>query len=125
MTATTSPPKRIQRKRVKNWRKPDNTVIVDRTSRWGNPFRADDCIANGFADNEDDARKVCVEAYDGWLDGEPEYASVEPERRARILTDLHLLAGKDLACPCAPGNACHGDSLIRRAAGLAAKVVTA
>ncbi|MBT3185663.1 MAG: DUF4326 domain-containing protein [Nitrospina sp.] len=32
-------PKRIQRKRAKGWRKPDNTVIVDRASRWGNPYK--------------------------------------------------------------------------------------
>ena len=34
-------PKRIQRKRTKGWRKPENTVIVDRTSKWGNPFKTD------------------------------------------------------------------------------------
>ncbi len=33
------PPVRIQRKRIRGWRKPDNAVIVDRTSKWGNPFR--------------------------------------------------------------------------------------
>lgn len=31
-------PKRIQRKRTLGWRKPDGAVIVDRTSKWGNPF---------------------------------------------------------------------------------------
>ena len=31
-------PKRIQRKRVKGWRMPDNTVSVTRPGRWGNPF---------------------------------------------------------------------------------------
>ncbi len=31
-------PSRIQRKRIRGWRKPDNAVIVDRTSKWGNPF---------------------------------------------------------------------------------------
>jgi len=31
-------PQRIQRRRTKGWRKPPNSVIVDRTSKWGNPF---------------------------------------------------------------------------------------
>lgn len=32
-------PKRIQRRRTKGWRLPEGAVIVDRTSRWGNPFK--------------------------------------------------------------------------------------
>ncbi|MER7167248.1 DUF4326 domain-containing protein [Micromonospora sp. NPDC000207] len=117
-------PQRIQRLRTPGWRKPHNAVIIDRTSRYGNPFKAADAVANGFADNEADARKVCVDSYDRWLDGEPEYASVEPARRQRILDDLHLLVGKDLACPCAPGEPCHGDPLIRRAARLGRQAVS-
>ena len=36
------PPKRIQRRRVKGWRMPPNTVYVGRGSRWGNPFIPND-----------------------------------------------------------------------------------
>lgn len=32
-------PKRIQRKRTKGWRMPEDAVSVSRPSRWGNPFR--------------------------------------------------------------------------------------
>lgn len=32
-------PERIQQRRTKGWRKPDNTVSVARPSKWGNPFR--------------------------------------------------------------------------------------
>ena len=32
-------PQRIQRHRRKGWRKPEGAVIVDRTSRYGNPYR--------------------------------------------------------------------------------------
>ncbi|ETK36157.1 DUF4326 domain-containing protein [Microbispora sp. ATCC PTA-5024] len=32
-------PERIQRRRTKGWRLPEGAVIVDRTSRWGNPFK--------------------------------------------------------------------------------------
>ncbi|MER7331622.1 MULTISPECIES: DUF4326 domain-containing protein [unclassified Micromonospora] len=118
-------PQRIQRKRTKGWKKPANTVIVDRTSRWGNPFRVADCLDAMLAETDADARKVCVEAYDRWLDGEPEYASVEPERRAWILANLDQLTGRNVACPCAPDELCHGDTLIRRACRRTVKAVTA
>lgn len=32
-------PQRIQLKRTKGWRMPPGTVKVDRSTRWGNPFR--------------------------------------------------------------------------------------
>ena len=47
MTAT---PRRIQRKRTKGWRKPPNTVCVDRSTRWGNRFRISPRIETGHAD---------------------------------------------------------------------------
>jgi hypothetical protein len=31
-------PERIQRKRSKGWKMPDNTVYVGRPTKWGNPF---------------------------------------------------------------------------------------
>ena len=33
-----SQPKRIQLSRAKGWRMPANTVKVDRSTKWGNPF---------------------------------------------------------------------------------------
>lgn len=35
---TAVPPYRVQLSRAKGWRKPPNTVVVARPSRWGNPF---------------------------------------------------------------------------------------
>lgn len=32
-------PERIQLSRRKGWRKPENTVVVARPSKWGNPWR--------------------------------------------------------------------------------------
>jgi hypothetical protein len=32
-------PERIQLKRTKGWRMPPNSVKVDRSTQWGNPFR--------------------------------------------------------------------------------------
>lgn len=36
---TPSEIERIQRRRTKGWRLPENTVYVGRPSKWGNPFR--------------------------------------------------------------------------------------
>ena len=35
-------PRRLQRKRIKGWRVPDQAVYVGRGSRWGNPYRLGD-----------------------------------------------------------------------------------
>lgn len=36
-------PARIQRKRTKGWRMPENTVYVGRGSTWGNPNTIEEC----------------------------------------------------------------------------------
>lgn len=46
-------PKRIVRSRQKGWRKPEDAVIVDRTSRWG----------NDFVIGKDGTREECLEKY--------------------------------------------------------------
>jgi hypothetical protein len=42
-------PERIRLSRGKGWRMPPNTVKVDRSTRWGNPFRAGDIVHRGLA----------------------------------------------------------------------------
>ena len=42
MPATDSP-HRVQLKRTKGWKMPADTVKIDRTTRWGNPFTVTDC----------------------------------------------------------------------------------
>src|SRR5699024_864669 len=75
-------PKRLKRERRKGWRKPENAVIVDRTSRWGNPFRVckeknlwwiKDEDGNywgeaGYTDYSAAAVKAC-QCYKGWIEG--------------------------------------------------------
>jgi hypothetical protein len=106
-------PRRIQRKRTAGWRKGD-AVIVDRTSRFGNPFRIASAM-DAFGYDEAEARKAVVAVFPGWLAGSrEEWTSAEADRkRERILADLPLLRGRDLACPCPEGEACHADELIR------------
>jgi hypothetical protein len=36
------PPVRVQLKRTRGWRKPENTVVVSRPRPWGNPYTVAD-----------------------------------------------------------------------------------
>lgn len=85
-------PKRIQRSRKKGWRKPEGAVIVDRTSKWGNPFKIGD-------HNVPDA-ETAVRKFEAWC------TEIEPQ-------ELEELTGKDLVCFCPLDQPCHADVLLR------------
>lgn len=82
-------PKRIQLRRVKGWRMPPNTAKVDRSSKFGNPYRSPDAA---FA----------VVLF-------RRYALRSKSYVAAVKRDL---AGKNLACWCRPGAPCHADVLL-------------
>jgi hypothetical protein len=111
-------PERIQRRRVRGWSKPGNCVIVDRTSRFGNPFK--------IGEDADDAAHATA-LYTEWLMSNSitcldpyagiEYLDAMNRRRDWILTHAADLRGKDLACFCelpAEGEPdhCHAAALI-------------
>lgn len=88
-----SKPIRIQRKRTKGWKMPENTTYVGRPSKWGNPFKID----------EDHSAEEVVKQY-----------------RVHILGKLHVglldiseLKGKNLSCFCKIGQPCHADILLK------------
>lgn len=85
-------PKRIQRKRTKGWKMPENTVYVGRPSRWGNPYRV----------REEWTPDKCVNAY-------RKHCEVDSDIIVMIKRDLK---GKDLACWCKEGEPCHADVLL-------------
>lgn len=97
-------PARIQRRRVRGWRRPGNCVVVTRPSRFGNPVTLAMAYDLGYADHGDRsvARRAVVGAFRSWLAGNRfMWQSEEGDAaRQRILDDLHLLRGKDLACYC-------------------------
>jgi hypothetical protein len=124
-------PERIQLRRTKGWRMPPNTVKVDRSTRWGNPFvdseTTPDCQAYvitrlGIQWLPDDwwTREEVVRLFELWASGRwpddparpgaplPLAAAVRP-----IAPDLAPLRGKNLACWCKPGAPCHADALLR------------
>jgi hypothetical protein len=97
-------PKRIQLSRAKGWRMPENTVKVDRTTRYGNPFKV----------TEDRTEADVAMAFHTWLTVDSCHAGI-PERRAALLAALPQLRGKNLACWCKLGEPCHADVLLELA----------
>lgn len=95
---------RIQRKRIKGWRMPANTVSVCRPGRWGNPYRA------GLF--RDYTREQQVRDYQRWLDGDvgARLWAGSPPTKKEIRAEL---GGKNLACFCPIGEKCHADILLK------------
>jgi hypothetical protein len=83
--------RRIQLRRAKGWRKPAGAVVVSRPSKWGNPYPV---AVHG--------RDEAVRLYRGYLDRHPDLVAAARSE----------LAGRDLACWCPPGAACHADVLL-------------
>lgn len=124
-TETAATPRRVQRKRVSGWRMPPNTVCVSRPSKFANPFTIAGCLAEGFAATEFEARRLCVDTYGRWLNGDDVdlhdiyWVGKHCYDRRWVLANLHRLAGRDLACWCAETDLCHADVLLRAANGVA------
>lgn len=95
-------PRRIRRERTSGWSVGD-ALIVDRTSRWGNPFRVQDAIEAEFSN----PRRACVTNYRAWLEGSPEYPDTFVVGKRKLVLDRRLvqrvlpqMRNVDLACPC-------------------------
>lgn len=104
-------PQRITLSRAKGWRMPPNTVRVDRSSKFGNPFRSDRPTEAVFKAGA----QTAADAFRLWLEQHPALANEMPSRRAVILASLNELRGKNLACWCRPGAPCHADVLLELA----------
>jgi len=120
-------PKRLQRKRQKGWSKPPNSVIVDRTSKWGNPFIVGEHINKDVARVTDPivldegviVRDIAhaIELYRMWITGD--WKTDYLKRAATMLFEkvnkqkiINELGGKDLICFCKEGDPCHADILL-------------
>jgi len=97
-------PKRIQRKRVKGWRMPPNTVSICRPGKFGNPF----VVTDGRTTIE------AIGAFRIWLENDGVHANMQKQKQI-ILDSLCEIRGKDLACFCKEGDPCHGDVLLELA----------
>jgi hypothetical protein len=102
-------PKRIQRKRSRGWRMPEGAVYVGRPGPFGNPFKVEAYWAAGYSGSLEVASQHCVDAYRAWILGQDHWAHSIPLKPPPSVTQLR---GKDLACWCPLGRACHADALL-------------
>lgn len=135
-------PQRVQLSRAKGWRIPENTVVVARPTKWGNPFnfRRSEfswlALAYGCRGDAAGRQEASVKAYREWIAPGPGRRTMAYERgvtfgdstrsvdigpRLKIgpaptLADIiATLRGKHLACWCRPGTPCHADVLLELA----------
>lgn len=120
-------PKRIQLKRTKGWKMPKNTIIVDRRSKYGNPFKIvgdmiycdashrrkimDPWVYFSGPWNDDKIHDFLLYFYETWVNGIRYHGKVKP-REFTIEQLQKELKGKNLACWCKPGAKCHADVLL-------------
>jgi hypothetical protein len=107
--------KRVQRKRTKGFRLPENTKCVNRGTKWGNPFKVvqsgniwtikdkNGIQHGGTFGTKDEASAMAVHYYSGWVD----------KKIASGDLDLKELKGKNLACFCSLTSPCHADYLLK------------
>ena len=93
-------PHRVRLARRKGWTMPAQTVKVDRTTRWGNPFTPQAC----------GSIEAAVARHAAWMRGEaaaPDGRTPPGEAEIRA-----ALRGRNLACWCALDGPCHADLLL-------------
>jgi hypothetical protein len=99
-------PQRIQLSRRKGWRMPADTIKVDRSTKWGNPFVV----------GTHGTQVQCVELYRSLVGGapSPSLANIAEQQAAYAWVRDHReqLRGRNLACWCRIGSSCHADVLI-------------
>ena len=95
-------PRRVRLSTKKGWKIPENTVKVDRSTRWGNPFlvirASSGCMGRTAAQ--------AVTEYERWLQN-------SDAGRMEVTSARIMLRGKNLGCWCALDQPCHADTLLR------------
>lgn len=112
-------PVRVQRKRTKGFKLPENTICVTRGTKWGNPFKIGEYYKYGKAGFMSPCRPNSIA--DAKKRGDHIYiATIEDAvyHYEKYITGLMFplnfkeLAGKNLACFCSLDKPCHADVLL-------------
>lgn len=104
--------KRVQRRRTKGWKNPENTIYVGRPTKWGNPFLAGDLGHKEAVERYRECILNSAMVYT-WVD--EIQATVDYNRFRWISENLSQLKGKNLSCFCSPDKPCHADVLLELA----------
>lgn len=114
-------PQRIQRKRAKGWKMPENTVTVCRPGPFSNPFSVQSA-ADVYDCRTESAHGYAVGWFRQWINctSDEQFGRHGPwgdtkQRRDTLVRRLPELRGKNLACFCPPHLACHADVLLELA----------
>lgn len=115
-------PIRIQRKRVKGFKLPPNTICVTRGTEFGNPFKIGGWYKIGSGKRAGEFMWIqCYDKFDAEREGYIEADTVEKalemyrtmlERYPFSDDKIEKLRGKNLACFCKEGSPCHADILL-------------
>lgn len=116
--------KRIQRKRIKGFKLPPNTICVNRPLKFGNPFKIvfeknkwsgysgwavyeGEILRRGYYPWKKEAAEAAVEEFSEYI-REWRYLNSPTDK-------LEELRGKNLACFCPLNQPCHADILLELA----------
>lgn len=128
-------PVRVQLRRIKGWRMPPNTVKVDRSTKWGNPFvchRRDNPDRQGCSEAMTgkplDGEYCCLKTFREWVGSAIEgrdcrtgsvMAAIDATCgylvRDAYVASIVELRDKNLACWCPLDVPCHADVLLEMA----------
>ena len=112
MSCASDPPVRVQLKRTKGWRMPPNTVKVDRSTKWGNPF-----VPGKPAPIGPTKGRIVTDRRQAFL----LYKELAPLNACLVERARKELGGKNLACWCphddGSDDLCHAAVLLEIANG--------
>jgi hypothetical protein len=90
-------PIRLQLSRKKGWRMPENTVKVDRSTPWGNPYATH---KNGYSKENDFWLHRSALIDDDTPLSDSDIGEQAAKWRTWVRANIHELRGKNLACWC-------------------------
>lgn len=103
-------PIRVQRKRTKGWKMPENTVVVTRGTIWGNPFIVNPNVKPG---SKHGAGYTAVPTHEEAVRCYKEMMTMDIPSVAKFKELIRKeLRGRNLACFCNPDQPCHADVLL-------------
>jgi hypothetical protein len=85
---------------------PINTAKIDRSTKWGNPFKVGDDAVNPVS-----GQTIFVESKEQAIGLFSQYLKTIGGAEIAVAARREL-KGKNLACWCKDGHACHGDVLL-------------